>query len=85
VTVRLRWKCCDEEAWSPALTIKTALISLQALLQSPEPDDPQVRFLFIVGCGLRIKDAQVAGQFKRNRGDFEQTARQWTDVRSTWF
>ena len=26
--------------WTPALTIRTALISLQALLCSPEPDDP---------------------------------------------
>lgn len=36
--------CLDilKEQWSPALTIKTALLSLQALLSSPEPDDPQV-------------------------------------------
>ena len=27
--------------WTPALTIRTALISLQALLCAPEPDDPQ--------------------------------------------
>jgi hypothetical protein len=27
---------------SPALTIKTALLSVQALLAAPEPDDPQV-------------------------------------------
>ena len=30
-----------KDQWSPALTIKTALLSLQALLCSPEPDDPQ--------------------------------------------
>ena len=36
--------CLDilKENWSPALTLKTALLSLQALLASPEPDDPQV-------------------------------------------
>lgn len=35
--------CLDilKDQWSPALTIKTALLSLQALLCSPEPDDPQ--------------------------------------------
>ena len=35
--------CLDvlKEAWSPALTLKTALLSVQALLASPEPDDPQ--------------------------------------------
>mmetsp|Transcript_26400 Transcript_26400/g.60824 ORF Transcript_26400/g.60824 Transcript_26400/m.60824 type:complete len:137 (+) Transcript_26400:156-566(+) len=35
--------CLDilKDQWSPALTIKTALLSLQALLCSPEPSDPQ--------------------------------------------
>ena len=34
--------CLDilKNEWTPALTIRTALISLQALLCSPEPDDP---------------------------------------------
>ena len=37
--------CLDilKDNWSPALTLKTALLSLQALLASPEPGDPQVR------------------------------------------
>jgi hypothetical protein len=30
-----------KDQWSPALTLKTALLSLQALLASPQPDDPQ--------------------------------------------
>lgn len=30
-----------KDQWSPALTLKTALLSLQALLSSPQPDDPQ--------------------------------------------
>ncbi|CAD7695636.1 unnamed protein product [Ostreobium quekettii] len=36
--------CLDilKDQWSPALTIKTALLSLQALLSSPQADDPQV-------------------------------------------
>lgn len=35
--------CLDilKDQWSPALTLKTALLSLQALLSTPEPDDPQ--------------------------------------------
>lgn len=42
--------CLDilKDQWSPALTLKTALLSLQALLSSPQPDDPQVR-LFVEG------------------------------------
>lgn len=30
-----------KDAWSPVLTLKTALVSLQSLLCSPEPSDPQ--------------------------------------------
>jgi ubiquitin-protein ligase len=35
--------CLDilKDQWSPALTLKTALLSLQALLACPQPDDPQ--------------------------------------------
>jgi len=44
--------CLDilKNEWTPALTIRTALISLQALLCAAEPDDPQ--------------DAEVARQYK---------------------
>ena len=36
--------CLDilKDQWSPALTMKTALLSLQALLCAAEPSDPQV-------------------------------------------
>jgi ubiquitin-conjugating enzyme (huntingtin interacting protein 2) len=50
--------------WTPALTIRTALISLQALLCAPEPTDPQ--------------DAIVTNQYLSNKKLFEQTAREWT-------
>ena len=49
--------CLDilKDQWSPALTLKTALLSLQALLSSPEPDDPQVSGScvapYVHGCG----------------------------------
>mmetsp|Transcript_96656 Transcript_96656/g.171919 ORF Transcript_96656/g.171919 Transcript_96656/m.171919 type:complete len:209 (-) Transcript_96656:90-716(-) len=52
--------------WSPALTIRTALLSIQALLSSPEPDDPQ--------------DAEVAEMYKSNRELFKQTAKYWTET-----
>ena len=59
--------CLDilKDEWSPALTIRTALISLQALMCSPEPDDPQ--------------DAQVAAQYKNSPQQFHATAKQWTE------
>ena len=45
--------CLDilKDQWSPALTLKTALLSLQALLSSPQPDDPQVPFAHQVHQG----------------------------------
>ncbi|KAJ1456893.1 ubiquitin-conjugating enzyme/RWD-like protein [Pelagophyceae sp. CCMP2097] len=59
--------CLDilKDQWSPALTIKTALLSLQALLCSPEPDDPQ--------------DAQVAQMYINEPTVFKQTAKFWTE------
>ncbi|KAF1981833.1 hypothetical protein K402DRAFT_398229 [Aulographum hederae CBS 113979] len=57
--------CLDtlSQAWSPVLTIKSALISLQSLLSTPEPKDPQ--------------DAEVAGMLIRNPEEFEHVAREW--------
>mmetsp|Transcript_1847 Transcript_1847/g.2465 ORF Transcript_1847/g.2465 Transcript_1847/m.2465 type:complete len:194 (-) Transcript_1847:214-795(-) len=59
--------CLDilKDQWSPALTIKTALLSLQALLCSPEPDDPQ--------------DAEVAKMYKNEIEEFNSTAKFWTE------
>ncbi|GBG74237.1 hypothetical protein CBR_g17947 [Chara braunii] len=63
--------CLDilKDQWSPALTLKTALLSLQALLSSPEPDDPQ--------------DAVVARQYLRDHKTFVSTARHWTETFAT--
>ena len=63
--------CLDilKDQWSPALTIKTALLSLQALLSTPEPRDPQ--------------DAEVAKQYLASRELFESTAKFWTETYAT--
>ncbi|VFQ77750.1 unnamed protein product [Cuscuta campestris] len=60
--------CLDvlKDQWSPALTLKTALLSIQALLSDPQPDDPQ--------------DAVVAQQYLRDYNTFVGTARYWTDA-----
>ncbi|KAL6545587.1 Ubiquitin-conjugating enzyme E2 27 [Orobanche gracilis] len=59
--------CLDilKDQWSPALTLKTALLSVQALLSAPEPDDPQ--------------DAVVARQYLKENQTFVRTARYWTE------
>jgi len=60
--------CLDilKDQWSPALTIKTAMLSLQALLCSPEPSDPQ--------------DAQVARMYLDNQAEFNRTAKHWVQT-----
>mmetsp|Transcript_18628 Transcript_18628/g.33334 ORF Transcript_18628/g.33334 Transcript_18628/m.33334 type:complete len:193 (+) Transcript_18628:1310-1888(+) len=60
--------CLDilKDEWSPALTMRTALLSLQALLCDPNPSDPQ--------------DAQVAAQYKKNVKEWEATAKFWTQT-----
>ena len=50
-------------AWSPVLTIKSALLSLQSLLSTPEPKDPQ--------------DAQVAEMLLKNPNEFKRVATEW--------
>ncbi|DAA79277.1 ubiquitin-conjugating enzyme E2 [Trichophyton mentagrophytes] len=57
--------CLDtlSSAWSPVLTIKSALLSLQSLLSTPEPRDPQ--------------DAEVARMLLSDPKEFERVAREW--------
>lgn len=50
--------------WSPVLNLKSALISVQSLLSSPEPKDPQ--------------DAEVASMLITKPEEFERVARQWS-------
>ena len=49
--------------WTPVLTIKTALLSLQSLLSTPEPNDPQ--------------DAEVANMMINKPAEFKRKARDW--------
>ncbi|KAJ5926977.1 hypothetical protein N7516_008750 [Penicillium verrucosum] len=60
--------CLDtlSSAWSPVLTIKSALLSLQSLLSTPEPKDPQ--------------DAEVANMLLKSPKEFERVAREWAVV-----
>lgn len=60
--------CLDilKDAWTPILTLKSSLISLQLLLQSPEPNDPQ--------------DAEVAKHYISNKQGFDDTAAYWTKI-----
>uniref|UniRef100_S4RX81 Ubiquitin-conjugating enzyme E2 K n=1 Tax=Petromyzon marinus TaxID=7757 RepID=S4RX81_PETMA len=60
--------CLDilKDQWAAAMTLRTVLLSLQALLAAAEPDDPQ--------------DAVVARQYKENHEMFVQTARLWAHM-----
>ncbi|XP_072170829.1 ubiquitin-conjugating enzyme E2 K-like [Diadema setosum] len=60
--------CLDilKDQWAAAMTLRTVLLSLQALLADAEPDDPQ--------------DAVVAKQYKDDHEEYIKTARHWTSV-----
>lgn len=58
--------CLDilKDKWSPALQIRTVLLSIQALMSAPNPDDPL--------------DEAIAKQWKTDELAAMQTARDWT-------
>ncbi|KIH61984.1 ubiquitin--protein ligase [Ancylostoma duodenale] len=58
--------CLDilKDQWAASLTLRTVLLSIQALMCSPEPKDPQ--------------DAVVAKQYMSNPALFKETAIFWT-------
>ena len=58
--------CLDilKDKWSPALQIRTVLLSIQALLSAPNPDDPL--------------DNGVAEMWKTNEPQALQNAKEWT-------
>jgi|UniRef100_A0A7S0J059 ubiquitin-conjugating enzyme E2 N len=63
---RLGRICLDilKDKWSPALQIRTVLLSIQALLSAPNPDDPLAN--------------DVAENWKANEQGAIQTAKEWT-------
>lgn len=65
---RLGRICLDvlKTNWSPALQIRTVLLSIQALLSSPNPDDPLAN--------------DVANEWKTNNEKALETAREWTKL-----
>lgn len=60
--------CLDilKDQWAAALTLRTVLLSIQALLSAAEPNDPQ--------------DAVVAKQYRESPELFNLTAKHWTNV-----
>ena len=58
--------CLDilKDKWSPALQIRTVLLSIQALLSAPNPEDPLA--------------TDVAEQWKTNESEAIRTAQEWT-------
>merc|ERR1719512_365624 len=57
--------CLDilKDKWSPALQIRTVLLSIQALMSAPNPDDPL--------------DTSVADHFKSNPAQAAEQAAEW--------
>lgn len=60
--------CLDilKDQWAAALTLRTVLLSIQALLSAAEPNDPQ--------------DAVVAKQYRDDPDLFRMTATHWTNI-----
>lgn len=60
--------CLDilKDKWSPALQIRTVLLSIQALLSAPNPDDPL--------------DEAVAKHWKNQEQEAILMAKQWTEL-----
>ncbi|PKU77747.1 Ubiquitin-conjugating enzyme E2 27 [Dendrobium catenatum] len=71
--------CLDilKDQWSPALTLKTALLSLQALLSAPAPDDPQDA---VVAQQVFLSNLLYILQYLRDYQKFVGTARHWTET-----
>ncbi|CAD0100432.1 unnamed protein product [Aureobasidium mustum] len=60
----------DQSQWSPAITIRTILISLQAMLSDPN---------LLEGC---ILNEEAAALYLRNPEDFKKRAGQWMELHS---
>lgn len=60
--------CLDilKDKWSPALQIRTVLLSIQALMSAPNPDDPL--------------DENIARHWRDEEEKATATAREWTQM-----
>ncbi|KAI8551437.1 hypothetical protein RHMOL_Rhmol06G0185500 [Rhododendron molle] len=69
--VQLGRICLDilKDKWSPALQIRTVLLSIQALLSAPNPDDPL--------------SENIAKHWKTNEAEAVETAKEWTRLYAT--
>jgi ubiquitin-conjugating enzyme (huntingtin interacting protein 2) len=76
-----------KDAWSPVLTLKSTLISLQSLLCDPQPDDPQdaegtlrdaIKFTALPLTLLIL--SIVAKHYKTSRDSFNKTAKYWAQA-----
>ena len=63
------YRIACEDKWSPALQIRTVLLSIQALLSSPNPDDPLA--------------ADVAKHYKEDEAAARQVSKEWTERYAT--
>ncbi|DBA73042.1 hypothetical protein WJX79_007875 [Trebouxia sp. C0005] len=63
--------CLDilKDKWSPALQIRTVLLSIQALLSAPNPDDPLAE--------------NIAKEWREDEAKAMQTAKEWTRLYAT--
>jgi ubiquitin-conjugating enzyme E2 N len=63
--------CLDilKDKWSPALQIRTVLLSIQALLSAPNPDDPLAE--------------NIAKHWKTDEAQAVATAKEWTQLYAT--
>lgn len=82
---RLGRICLDvlKNNWSPALQIRTILLSIQALLGAPNPEDPlneavAKQWKVCLTSGLPRSGGKRADYIQENQPEAIRTAREWT-------